>query len=56
MAGLILLVLIGVGVAWLFTRVRRRMGLPVNGRHWGGAIIVIAVILAIAYGTTQFKH
>lgn len=55
-SGLILLVLIGLGVAWLITRIRRRMGSPVNGKTWLTIVIVFAVIMSIAYGTTQFKH
>lgn len=55
-SGLILLVFIGLGVAWLTGRFRRRMGLPMNGRHWLTVVIVFAVIMSIAYGTTQFKH
>ncbi len=55
-SGLILLVFIGLGVAWLFTRLRRRMGLAVNGKTWLTIVVVFAVIMSIAYGTTQFKH
>lgn len=55
-SGLILLVLIGLGVAWLITRIRRRVGSPVNGKTWLTIVIVFAVIMSIAYGTTQFKH
>jgi hypothetical protein len=55
-SGLILLVFIGLGVAWLFTRIRRRMGMPVNGKHWLWAVVAIAVFLAIAYGATKAKH
>jgi hypothetical protein len=56
MSGFILLVLIGLGAAWLFTRVRRRLGLGVNGKHWGAVIVVVAVLMMLFYGTTQFKH
>ncbi len=55
-SGLILLVFIGLGVAWLWTRGRRRLGLPVNGKHWGAVIIVFAVLMSLAYGASQFKH
>jgi hypothetical protein len=55
-SGLILLVFIGLGVAWLFTRIRRRMGLPVTGKHWLTIVVVFAVVMSIAYGTTQFQH
>jgi hypothetical protein len=54
--GLILAVLIGVGVAWLFTRGRRRMGLPVNGKHWGAAIVVLVVVIVLAFGASHTPH
>jgi hypothetical protein len=55
-SGLILAVFIGIGVAWLWTRGRRRLGLAVNGKHWGGVIIVFVVLVVLAYGASQFKH
>jgi drug/metabolite transporter (DMT)-like permease len=51
-SGLVLLVLIGVLVAWLLTRGRQRMRLPVTGRHWAWIIAVVVVLLAIAYGAS----
>jgi len=51
-SGLVLLVLIGVLVAWLLTRGRQRMRLPVTGRHWAWIIAVVVVVLAIAYGAS----
>lgn len=56
MNGIVLLVLIGVGVAWLWASVRKRMKLPVTGRHWGTVIVVVVVLLAIAYGATHTSH
>jgi hypothetical protein len=50
--GIILLVVIGLGVAWLVTRGRQRMKLPVTGRHWLWIVIVVFVVLAIAYGAS----
>ena len=52
MSGLVLLVLIGVLVAWLLTRGRQRMRLPVTGRHWAWIIAAVVVVLAIAYGAS----
>jgi hypothetical protein len=52
-SGLILAALIGVGVAWLFTRIRRRMGMPVNGKHWVAATVVFVVVIVLAYGASQ---
>jgi hypothetical protein len=54
--GLILAVLIGLGVAWLFTRIRRRMGMPVNGKHWLAAVVVFVVVIVLAYGASHTPH
>ena len=54
--GLILAALIGVGVAWLFTRIRRRMGMPVNGKHWVAAVVVFVVIIVLAYAASHPSH
>jgi drug/metabolite transporter (DMT)-like permease len=50
--GLILLVVIGVLVAWVVTKGRRKMKLPVTGKHWAWIIVVVVVLLAIAYGAS----
>jgi hypothetical protein len=42
-AGVILLVFIGLLLAFFFTRFRRRMGLSVNGRMW--FVIIAGVVL-----------
>jgi hypothetical protein len=55
-SGIILLVLIGIGAAWLFTRGRTKMKLPVTGKHWIGVIIVIVVLLALLYGAHTTPH
>ena len=52
MTGLVLLVVIGVLVAWVVNRGRQKMKLPVTGRHWGWIIAVVVVLLAIAYGAS----
>jgi hypothetical protein len=54
--GLILAALIGVGVAWLFTRIRRRMGMPVTGKHWGAAVVVFVVFIVLVYGASHSPH
>jgi len=55
-SGLILAVFIGIGVAWLWTRGRRRLGLPVNGKHWGAVIVVFVVLMVLAYGASHTQH
>ena len=56
MTGVILAVFIGIGVAWLWTRGRRRLGLSVNGKTWIGVIVGFVVIVALAYGATHTQH
>ena len=56
MTGVILAVFIGIGVAWLWTRGRRRMGLPVNGKTWVAVVVVFVVLMALAYGATHTAH
>jgi hypothetical protein len=55
-SGLILAAFIGLGVAWLFTRIRRRMGMPVNGKHWTAAVLVFVVLMVLAYGASHTPH
>ncbi len=52
MSGLVLLVLIGVLVAWLVTRGRQKMKLPVTGKIWAWIIVAVVLVLAIAYGAS----
>ena len=47
MTGVILAVFIGIGVAWLWTRGRRRLGLPVNGKTWIGVIVAFLSLIHI---------
>jgi hypothetical protein len=54
--GIILLVLIGLGVAWLVTRGRTKMKLPVTGKHWIWIVIVVFVVLALLYGAHTTPH
>ena len=52
MRGIVLLVLIGVLVAWGVSRGRGKMRLPMTGRHWLWVIIAAVIVLAIAYGAS----
>jgi hypothetical protein len=56
MTGVILAVFIGCGVAWLVTRGRRRLGLPVTGKTWIAVIVGFVVLMALAYGATHTPH
>ncbi|HEY0933322.1 MAG TPA: hypothetical protein VGD91_06200 [Trebonia sp.] len=49
---MVLLVLIGVLVAWLVARGRGKMKLPMTGKHWLWVVIAVVVLLAIAYGAS----
>jgi hypothetical protein len=55
-SGIVLMVLIGLGAAWLWTRGRKRLSLPVNGKHWGAVIIIVVVLLALFYGASHTPH
>ena len=56
MSGVVLLVLIGVGAAWLFTGGRKKLKLPTTGRHWMLVIIIVVVLLALFYGAENSPH
>ena len=56
MSGIVLLVLIGVVAAWLFTGGRKKLRLPTNGKHWLWVIIVVVVVLALIYGAQSTPH
>jgi heme A synthase len=53
MTGLILLVFIAVIVAFGFTRLRGKMKLPVGGKHWTGAIIVVVLLVLMLWASTK---
>jgi hypothetical protein len=53
--GLILAVLIGVIVAYGWTRLRGKMKLRVSGKDWLGPIVVV-VILALLLWASQGGH
>jgi len=51
-SGIVLLVLIGVGVAWFYSKGRRKMKLPVTGKNLLWVVVAVVVVLAIAYGAS----
>jgi uncharacterized membrane protein len=55
-SGIVLLVLIVVVVAWLWTGGRKRLKLPVTGKHWGAVIIIVLILLALLYGANNVPH
>jgi hypothetical protein len=52
-SGLILLALLAVLVAFFWTRLRRRAGLSVTGKHWGAAIVVFSIVVLLLWATSQ---
>jgi hypothetical protein len=44
MSGLILLVLIGVVVAYVYTRLRGKMKIGVSGKNWIAPIVIVVII------------
>jgi hypothetical protein len=55
-SGIVLLVLIGVLAAWLFTGGRKKLRLPTSGKHWIWVIIIVFVALALLYGASTSPH
>jgi hypothetical protein len=55
-SGIVLLVLIGVVVAWAVTGGRKKLRLPTTGKHWIWIIIVVFVGLALLYGAHTTPH
>jgi predicted membrane-bound dolichyl-phosphate-mannose-protein mannosyltransferase len=55
-SGIVLLVLIGVVAAWLFTGGRKKLRLPTTGKHWIWVIIIVFVVLALVYGAHTSPH
>lgn len=51
MSGLILVVLIGVLVAYGYTRMRGKMKLSVSGKHWVAPVVIIGVVLLLVWGS-----
>jgi hypothetical protein len=51
-SGLILLALLAIIVAYLWTRLRRRAGLHVSGRHWAAAIVIFALVVLALWVTS----
>jgi hypothetical protein len=55
-SGIVLLVLIGIGAAWLFTGGRKTLRLPTTGKHWIWIVIVVVIVLALVYGAQTTPH
>lgn len=54
--GLILALLIGLGVAWLFSKGRKKFGSPAKGKTLIGTVVVVAIILILIYDASHTAH
>ena len=43
-SGLILLIIIGVVVAYIYTRLRGRMKLNVSGKNWIAPVVIVVIV------------
>ncbi len=53
MTGLILLVFLGVIVAFGWTRMRGKMKLSVSGKQWAGAITIFVLVVLMLWASHQ---
>jgi succinate dehydrogenase hydrophobic anchor subunit len=51
MTGLVLAVLIGVLVAFAYTRLRGKMKLSISGKNWIGPIVVVVVVVLLLWAS-----
>jgi NO-binding membrane sensor protein with MHYT domain len=51
MSGLILLVLIGIVIAYVYTRLRGKMKLNVSGKNWITPIVVVVLVGLLLWAT-----
>jgi len=51
MTGLILLVFLGVLVAFGWTRMRGKMKMGVTSRHWTAAIVIFVLVVLMLYAS-----
>lgn len=54
--GLILALFIGLGIAWVYNKGRKKFGAAANGKTLLGAAIVIAVVLILIFGASHTPH
>jgi hypothetical protein len=54
--GLILLAVIGVFGTWLFTKVRRRMGLGMTTKHYVIAFAAIVLVILTVWANAHDYH
>jgi uncharacterized Tic20 family protein len=52
-SGLILAVLIGILIAWVWQRGRKKVNFNVKGKHWFSVAIIVAIVLFLIYGASM---
>jgi hypothetical protein len=55
-SGLILAALIAILVAVFWQRGRKKLSLPIKGKHWIGVVIVVFILLCLLYGASHSGH
>lgn len=56
MTAVIFLVICGVLVAWVATRGRRKLKLPMSGKNMIAVVIIVVIVLALLYGAHNVPH
>jgi hypothetical protein len=56
MSGLILLVLIGIVIAYVYTRMRGKMKLGVSGKNWIAPVVIVVVVGLLLWASSQHGH
>jgi cation transporter-like permease len=54
--GLILLVLIGVVVAYIYTRMRGKMKMSVSGKNWIAPVVIVVVVGLLIWASSTGGH
>lgn len=55
-SGLILAAFIGLGIAWLWQRGRKKLNFSVKGKHWWTVVVVVVVVLVLFWGGSHGQH
>ena len=55
-SGLILLILIGILVAFGYTRLRGKMKLSISGKNWIGPVVIVVVLVLMLWATHNSGH
>ena len=55
-SGLILLIIIGVVVAYVYTRLRGRMKLSVSGKNWIAPVVIVVIVGLLLWASHNGHH